>query len=407
VATTQDFFSIQGTRNVYHEAKKAYTALGEPDNIQLSEDDAGHDCTTKNREAIIAFFQLHLKNPGDSKEVEVVPFELSDLKILPTGLVQKSLKAETFFGLNLKHTDDILKKLASEKQNYPDFSKNLAQKAKSLAGYCEPALPKESIFSGRLWRGDCAIEKYLVKGAGDYYIPVLRFYLEKNNGNTILLLDDQGKASAAAKAGLAERLASQGYQVIVPDLNGFGELSGGYKDGDATIQGVHLNIWYAGLLTGKSPLGIRVEEIKILTDFIRTLGLSGSLTGVACGTLTSDLLHAALFNREFDQIALLNPLYAYESIVRERDYLKKFVMSTPPGVVGKYDLSDMVAALAPLKILMINPVNSLDKKVEKHLFDQTYSEAKNKYGNSQNWTVVFNEQDEFSKLEQWMKLIKD
>ena len=402
VNTTMDeFFSIQGARDVFNEAQKAFVAFDEPGHLMMVEDDDIHASTKKNREAVHAFFQQFLNHPGDPKDEEVEFFDEKELWITPTGQLQTSLKGETLYSLNEKYSAKRLEKLQVEKQNSPDYYKDIAQKAKSLMGYTEPVLSKDYIFSGRLWRDDCSIEKYLLKGPGDYYIPVLRLLSGNFNGETILLLDEQGKASAAEKGGLAGKLVQKGYQVIVPDLNGFGELSGGYK-GSTTIQGVLLNVWYGGVLTHKSPLAIRVEDLKIIVDFIKDLGKSGSLTGIACGTLTSDLLHAAIINRAFDQIALINPLISYQSIVQERDYHPKFVSSAPAGVIGTYDLPDLVTALSPMKICMVNPVNSLDQMVDHNIFDQIYQDAKKKYDDSQNFVVSFNEKDVFLQLEQWL-----
>jgi len=402
VATSRDYFNLQGTRDVFNEALNAYTALGAPDHIQLSEDDAGHSCTEKNREAIVAFFQKHLNNPGDPKEEKVDIFDEKELWVTPAGQVQTSLKGETLFSLNEKQTTEVLRKRRFEKKYSSDYLNDLIWDVKMLTGYDEPVLPKASIYSGRLWRDDCAIEKYLLKGPGDYYIPLLKLSIADNNGKTILLFDDQGKASAAAKGGLAEQLALKGYQVIVPDLNGFGELSGGFKGGDARIQDVPMNIWYAGILTQKSPLAIRMEEIKIITAFAKALSPSGSLSAIASGTLTSDLLHAALIDNSFDQMVLVNPLLSYQSIVQERNYHPKFVMSTPPYVLTKYDLPELVQALSLQKICMINPINALDQPVDPNVFERTYGD----YFNLYHLTVVFNENDVFSQVINRLKNLK-
>ena len=400
VLTTRDIFSIQGARDVFREAQNAWIAFGAPENLIKVEDDAGHASTIKNREATHAFFQKYLNNPGDPKDETIELIDENELRVTATGQMLTSLKSETLYSLNVKYTEEILKKLQLEKQSNTDFYKDIVQKAKSLSGYSEPAISRDYIFSGRLWRGNCSIEKYLVKGAGDYYIPVLLLSTEKNNGKTILLLDDQGKESAAAKGGMAEKLAQKGYRVIVPDLNGFGELSGGYTNGDAIIQDVPLNIWYAGILTHKSPLAIRVEEIKIIVENL-TPGVR-SLTGIACGVLSSDLLHAALINQQFDQIACINPLYSYSSIVFEKNYHPKYIMSALPGIIGKYDLPDLVTALSPMKICMVNPVNSLDQMIDNSTFDQIYEDAKKKYANSSNFTVTFDEREVLVKINQWI-----
>jgi hypothetical protein len=403
VTTTQDFFSIQGARESFDESKKIYTAFGVPDNVNMVEDDAGHENTPKNMMALHGFFQKHLNNPGDPKVENIELLTEKELTVTPTGQVVTSLKAETLFSLNVTYANELKKKLETERQTNPDFYKNLAPTAKTLTGYKEPELSKTSIFSGRFWRGECAIEKYVIKGTGNYNIPILRILTEKNNGKCILLLEDQGKASAVAKDGLAEKLDKIGYQVIVPDLNGFGELSGGFTYGDAIIMDVPLNIWYGGILTHKSPLAIRVEEIKMMVSFIKNIGKSNSLTGLACGVLASDLLHAAVINKEFDQIALINPLYSYQSIVDERNYHPKYVMSTAAGIIGKYDIPDLVTALYPLKICIINPVNSMDQMIDNTLFDQAYKDVKQKYGSSQNLTVSCKENNMLTKLELWFR----
>ncbi len=68
MATTRDFFSIQGSRETYAELKHAYTIFGKPDNVEITEDENGHGYTKKNREAMYAFFQKHLQLPGSPVE---------------------------------------------------------------------------------------------------------------------------------------------------------------------------------------------------------------------------------------------------------------------------------------------------------------------------------------------------
>ena len=71
VSTTRDFFSIQGARDTYHEAQRAYRAFGEEDRIGMVEDDAEHASTSGNREDTYAFFQKHLQNPGSAQDEPV------------------------------------------------------------------------------------------------------------------------------------------------------------------------------------------------------------------------------------------------------------------------------------------------------------------------------------------------
>lgn len=56
LTTTHDFFSIQGARETYAEARASFIALGKPDNLQMVEDIGGHQSTRKNRESYMHSF---------------------------------------------------------------------------------------------------------------------------------------------------------------------------------------------------------------------------------------------------------------------------------------------------------------------------------------------------------------
>jgi hypothetical protein len=173
-------------------------------------------------------------------------------------------------------------------------------------------------------------------------------------------LDEKGKA-AAVKNDMVEALLKQGYEVIIPELTGIGELGGGYKGGDSRIHGVPLNVWYAGVLTGKTPLGVRMEDIDVLVSFIKKIdNFTGRITGLAYGVLTSDLMHATAVNHYFDKIVLIEPLSSWFQLVQEKKYDVKYVMSVSPGVIGSYDIPDLVRSINPDRVLAVNPLSGIE-----------------------------------------------
>jgi len=407
VTTTRDIFSIQGARDAFSESQKAYTALENPKNMLMVEDDAPHASTKKNREVTYAFFQKFLNNPGDPDEENVEPLSKQELLVTPTGQVYTSLKGEDLFSLNHTLTSTVLQNAQAKRENYPDFLNSVKENVISMTGYRKPSSSDNDIFSGRFWRDDYAVEKYLVKGPGDYYIPVLSLIPEEGINKSILLLDDEGK-TAAVNGGLAEQLVRKGYHVVVPDLNGIGELSGDtFKDqDDAVIQGVSMNVWYAGILTHKYPLAVRMEEIDLVVGFMeRSVTIPKNITGIACGILTTDLLHSTAVSRMFEKIALIRPLISHQSIVTERNYRTKFALSVVAGSIGQYDLPDLMASIIPAKVLMINPVNALDQPVDAQTFEDVYRHATDEYTRADtpgNFAVSFDESDISSKIHQWV-----
>lgn len=370
VTTTRDIFSIEGAREVFDEAKVAYRNLGAEPDLMMVEDDAGHASTKKNREASYAFFQKYLQNPGSNEDTKVSFFSDEELFVTPTGNVYSSLKGETLFSLIQKES---FRRLKEQPKVLPNA---LPTKVASLMNFVSPKSEKKSLFSGRLIREGYVIEKYLVVGPGDYYLPVLWFKPQKTNNKIVLYINTKGKGVVAQNGGVAEQLVKEGYEVVLPDLSGAGELSNGYiKGGDSFIDSTSLNLWYTSILTNKSLVGIRAEEIQLITEFMKKKSGTSSITAIASGTFSTDLLHAAVVTKAFEQVALLHGLISYRSIVEQEHYRTKFIPSVVAGALPFYDLPDLVKVLAPRRIFVQGVVDAADQPVDTQTTEQMYADA--------------------------------
>ncbi|MGI8784040.1 MAG: hypothetical protein ACR2L2_10390, partial [Acidobacteriota bacterium] len=70
------------------------------------------------------------------------------------------------------------------------------------------------------------------------------------------------------------------------------------------------------------------------------------------------LLHAAVFENAFASIVLVDPLLSYRSMALHRFYNVDFA-NVVSGALTAYDLPDLQAALAPRRLLVINPQDHL------------------------------------------------
>jgi len=351
VSTTRDIFPIQGVRDTYQEAQKTYSALGAPSHIQKVEDDAPHQSTVKNREATYAFFRKHLHHPGESKDEEVHLFDPEELWVLPTGNVYQDLGGEDMYSLTVKY-------LKNQNSYQPGSKEDLRRKMVELSGYDPEVGSTETVFSGRSQYEDCAIEKYLVRGSGDYYLPVVWLKPHQPTDRVILLLDEAGKKEAGKSGGPVDKWLKAGYSVVISDLSGMGELGGGFPGGDALIQNVPLNIWYAGIVTAKSLVALHGEEIGRLRKFIReSIGNVVDLTLMARGTVGPELLQVAFMEDWKEKVVLVESLASYRSILDDREYDARFLMSAVPGGIQYYDIPGLLNSFNKDKILVIDPVN--------------------------------------------------
>ena len=356
--TTRDFFSIQGARETFEEAGKAYAVMGAEGNLQMTEEDYVHGFTRKNREAIYAFFQEHLENPGDVRDQEVEPIPLEEFWVTETGQLATSIGGETIFSLNKKIVEKQVSALESKRSDINDHLSGLPELASAITGYESPMDFGREIFSGRYVNSNYKLEKYLIPGSGEYMIPMALFVPSGNNRNeAILLLHEKGKNHAANTDSLAKQLIANGYTVLLGDLPGIGELGPGYLKGDAYIENISYNQWFAGILTGKSIVGLRAEDISRMAHFIRSnLPDCNSISAISVGVIGSELLHAAIFDGSIEKICLIKPFLGFADIALSHKYLPGYIPSTVAGAINHYDLADLMAALCPRELLVINPL---------------------------------------------------
>jgi len=359
VTTTRDFFSIDGARETFAEAKKAYRAFGDETLLQMTEGDRGHGFIKNNNEAMFAFFQKYLNNPGSpsDEDVELIPAE--DLQITKTGQLATSLKGETIFTLNKKVVEQKLERFREVRSEYKNSPAKVVEIAKDVSGFEKPEEFGRPVFSGRYVNETYKLEKYLVDGSGGYKLPVALYLpVQNRKDEVVLLLDEAGMEHAANQNELAHQLVGLGYQVVLFDVPGIGCMGPGYLRGDAYIGKVSFNQWFSAILVGKSIVGLRAEDILRVVHFAKQLDGVKTVSAIARGLTTSEMLHAAAFCNDIKKVALLDPLMSYTDITLTRGYNPKFILNVVPGSVGEYDLPDLMAALKGRKLLLNNPLKA-------------------------------------------------
>ncbi len=354
ITTTGDFFSIQGARETFARAKKAWTALGEAEAVGMVEDDGPHASTVKNREAMYAFFQKYLDLPGSNKDEQVEVLAPADIRVTKTGQVVTSYQEKTIFEII---REDALNKIASVS---PD---DLTAEVERVSGYRKPVKKASPVFTGRLNRDGYVIEKYFTEGEGGYPVPFLLFIPDgKDNCPAVLYLHPEGKSAAAGAGQEIEAIVKSGYAVLAPDLVGLGETGPGSFTGDAwdfkVGRGAY-NIWYLALQLKRSLVGIRAADLNMIADYLyeRFPSPNQAVTAIARGNLGPVLLHAAALNEKIGKIALVDSPASYRMLIENEFYKPEMIHATVAGALLKYDLPDLAGYLASRDLLMINPVD--------------------------------------------------
>jgi hypothetical protein len=342
MSTRNDFFSIQGARETAREVSKVYKAFDYADRFGMVEDDGGHTVTLKNREAMYAFFQHHLQNPGNSDDLETDILSEDEIQVTEYGQVSQSFGGETVYSLNQNLAEQKLSERKVQRQDINVHIPKVLEEAKRLSGYQEPELINKPVFTGRFQRDGYTIEKYFIEGEGDYIIPYLLMIPENANGKALLYLHPEGKSEEAHENGEIEWFVKQGFTVLAPDLIGTGEMGSGLLRRE----------WRASILIGRSITGIRAGDVVKLVRLLEQKREPDEIYGLAKKEMGAVLLHSAAFEPIISAVALVDSYSSYQTIIDTQIYDTSFINSTVPGALTAYDLPDLGASLAPRKLLI-------------------------------------------------------
>ncbi|MEG3659002.1 acetylxylan esterase [Arenibacter palladensis] len=386
ITTTRDIFSIQGARDTYEEAQLAYKAFDKSENLRMVEDNAGHQSTLRNREAMYAFFQKHLDNPGDSKDEEVSIFPVEELYVTETGQFSTSVGSKFLFDVNSDLTKKNMEVLKGSRQNIDQHLIDLKQKVQAISGYTENNKKAKLIFSGQTEFETYFLNKYLIIEEGDKIIPLVTFVPKQTSKRSVLYLDDLANKMSDEAYAIPIELAKKGITVIVPDLPGYGELGPGYLKGDAYFENTSYNQWFTGILNGKSTISLHMEAIETLLEVCKTnLKLDDKeFMGISKGGFNSSLLHAAVSGVEFSRMLFLDPMPSFQYVVSNKDYNPAYIPFTVAGALPHYDLPDLSVAFAPNKLMILQGTDgdNIDSKfLESYDFVKEHYKSLNKANN--------------------------
>ena len=384
IAATQDFFSIQGARETYQEAKKVFGIYGKPEQLTMVEADGTHGTNKDSRENMYRFFREQLNLPGSSDDQEVEYFSEKELTVTPTGQVLSSYQSRTVFDLNRDRTARLIKnRLVNTPKGLLENRESVISKIHELSGYDSSRAIKSVVYTGKIEKTDYRIEKYFIESKDfEYALPFvfIRPYSDEKRP-LLFYLGASGKEDLLNREDDIEKYIKKGYSVLAPDLIGTGELKNTSFKGDSRIKGYSYNIWIGANLAGKSIAGMQAGDLGVLFKYIRTRNDVDieNITSVVEGELCSSYLHFAVFDKSVKKTILVNPLISYEDIILTRLYDPGYLWTSVPGAVQFYDLPFLESLLSPRSLVVIDPVSAKGDAADPQKADEQFMFLKESY----------------------------
>jgi cephalosporin-C deacetylase-like acetyl esterase len=311
ISTTNDMFPFEGARHTYEESKRIYGIYGSEGNLQWITGPGGHGNLGPISPAILGFFQHHLKGTPerDAAFTAERPQRAEDLLVTPTGQVSTSIGGETIASIVRAHARDLPSKPAS------------IQDIRELTGTT----------------------------AGAAVVPASN---PQKGGNgrkpAILMLDSPEHAAPEL-----DRLAQSGRVVValqpVPSPPGTEGLKSPYL-GSFNLLSLR------AFLMGKTIVGMQIDEAIRAVDGLaaRADVDTSNITIYGNGALGMVALHAAALDSRIRNVVVEDTLASYRMVL-DQPLHRNISEVMIPGVLGKYDVGNLILAISPRPVTVVNP----------------------------------------------------
>jgi hypothetical protein len=338
------FFPSETFRS-YTNARKIFEMMGRGDDISFLRFDLQHGYAKEDREAMLGWFDLHLKGTGDGSPRKELPFEqLPEEKLLVYPGPQRDP--------GIVSTDEYCRMKGTElRETYlhkERFNRNMKRKELMEILRIDKKLAAEKVYN---YSSDGEWKRLSIETKDLRLIPLLLREPSDESMGYVIVCDPGGKKNIPLTT--IDSIKNTGAGIIIEDLTGTGELTA-----TSALQydytGKLHTIARAELWLGRTVLGEWVREMDLVARYLyteyevsrisiygtREAGLAGLFYGALGGKLESVTLCDAPVSYLFD---------SRESV----DYFSMGIHL--PGFLKWGDLS-LAAALSGVDVLFIDPV---------------------------------------------------
>ena len=340
------FFPSEMLRSV-NNARPAFEMLGVRENIGYRIFDLEHDYAKEDREAMLGWFDLHLKGIGNGEAIREKPFKPLPYEQVMAYPAEKRDPKITTMDEFLRQSGEELRKSFLGTKSF-DINQKRNELRNILRLHENPELTDvQHLTSMGGW------ERIILETSDNRLIPILHMKRRDKFKGYVILCDPKGKKNI--QPALIDQLIDQGSGIVLADLSGTGEsVSTKASSFESSIGDFH-TLSRADLWLGKTALGEWVNELDVVIQFLNNeyRPASISIDGSREAGLAALFYMAARDNNVSSLILREAPLsYLFDRL----EGINFFTMAIHlPGLLAWGDVS-LAAALSGKDITFVDPV---------------------------------------------------
>ncbi len=360
--TLDSTFKIDGTWELFREAKRFYTRMGYAERVGIIEADAPHGFTIQLREGAARWMNrwlMHKDNPIFEGEQPV--FTAEELQCSQSGQILLDAGERSLFEIN----DGLNQQLAKQRAELWSSGdlKPLREQVRKVSGIAQLSeLPRPEFKEvGIIQRPGYQITKLVVTPAHGVPLPALLFQPETPSGELVLYLQGEGKQIDAGEGAAIEERVKQGDVVLAVDVRCTGETSRknnrriGWSHG---LLGPNYHECALAYLLGDSMVQLRAEDILVAARFLsesQSKTKPAPVVLTAIGETAIPALHAAALEPDqFSKVNLSRMIPSWGEVVKTPDTQNQLI-NTVHGALKVYDLPDLIKLAGASQVQVTQP----------------------------------------------------
>jgi cephalosporin-C deacetylase-like acetyl esterase len=377
VAFEKDFFPIGGAKWTFEEARRIYALYGMERNLRLIHGQGGHCNLGPVTDQLLAFLMSHLL-PAETAVKKFQQIRLANfdkLTVTPTGQVSTSLQSLVVEAIARNDATKLMAgpQVVSNGESLAELQTKVQADVRQLAGVTADLkqLPK--------------VNSTLLKQANDYKSESLTIESEpgivlhgavgipqKGGAHPAIAWLDPAAPEAISRSNEFIRLVRAGNLVIAfQPRDVLGEPQSGPEQ---LALGQYMPELLRAIVVGKTIVGMRVDDVIRVLNWIGTrkdvdqkqISLYGK------GGLGMVALHAAAIDGRATKVVLENSLLSYRTSLNAGLH-KNLSEILIPGVLTRYDTPQLMQAIYPRPIVLVNPANAIGQEMRSQLAREALS----------------------------------
>jgi hypothetical protein len=329
----------------YRNAKPVFEMLGAGNKIAYQTFDLTHGYWPEDRQAMLGWFNLHLKGIGDGAAAKEIPFNIVPAEQL---MVYAKGKRDPGVATTETYCKQEGKELRTTFLNTKSF--NAEAKRNELRNILK--VNEESILRNVHEYSEInGWSRFALETSDAKLIPVLLRSPSANSKEFVIISSSEGKENISLN--IIDRLITSGSGIAVVDLSGTGETSSEALHSYDSVGRLR-TLAKSYLWLGKTIMGEWVKELDVIAKFIHSkyktikISLDGSKEAGLAG------LYLAALEGNMENVILRKAPVSY--LFDNRDSIEFFSSGIHlPGFLNWGDVS-LAAALSGKYITFINPL---------------------------------------------------